>query len=386
MRGGPGGGRGCGGREGSGMRGGPGRGPASPPTPYRSVQQRSVRSHAVYAVTAARIDRDDPLAGLEVGERPEPDRPRRVDHRRRAGPPSLNHHDLWSLRGVGLARGPAADDPRLRRRRRRRGRQRGRRPRRRRRPADWRGDETLDPKRSLLSERHPGTFAERVAVPRRNLVPKPAELTFEEAACLPTAWLTAYRMLFTRARRARPARPCSSRARAAAWRPRRSRWRTPPGIRVCVTSRVARPSAPARCELGADAAFEPGARLPERVDAVMETVGEATWSHSLQVAAARRHARRQRRDQRRRTRRPTSTASSSCSCRSSARRWAPATSSTPGPAARPHRRARPLIDDVRPLADARRAFERMVAGDSSASSSSRSDGAGYAADVVGAQS
>ena len=40
-------------------------------------------------------------------------------------------------------------------------------------------------------------MAERVAVPRRNVVPKPASLTFEEAACLPTAWLTAYRMLFT---------------------------------------------------------------------------------------------------------------------------------------------------------------------------------------------
>src|SRR5436190_13150059 len=63
---------------------------------------------------------------------------------------------------------------------------------------DWRGDETMDPKRSLLSERHQGTFAERVAVPRRNLVPKPPELSFEQAACLPTAWLTAYRMLFER--------------------------------------------------------------------------------------------------------------------------------------------------------------------------------------------
>src|SRR4051794_41934619 len=61
----------------------------------------------------------------------------------------------------------------------------------------WKGDETLDPKRTLLSERHPGTFAEQVAVPRRNLIPKPADLSFEEAACLPTAWLTAYRMLFT---------------------------------------------------------------------------------------------------------------------------------------------------------------------------------------------
>ena len=84
----------------------------------------------------------------------------------------------------------------------------------------WHGDETLDPRRSLLSERYPGTFAERVAVPRWNLVPKPAELSFEEAACLPTAWLTAYRMLFTPRRASRPGRRSSSRAPAAAWPPR----------------------------------------------------------------------------------------------------------------------------------------------------------------------
>jgi D-arabinose 1-dehydrogenase-like Zn-dependent alcohol dehydrogenase len=35
--------------------------------------------------------------------------------------------------------------------------------------------------------------------------------------------------------------------------------------------------------LGADQAFESGARLPERVDAVMETVGQATWSHSMRA-------------------------------------------------------------------------------------------------------
>jgi len=62
---------------------------------------------------------------------------------------------------------------------------------------DWSGDEKLDPKRSLLSERYQGTLAERVAVPRRNLLPRPGSLSFEEAACLPTAWLTAFRMLFT---------------------------------------------------------------------------------------------------------------------------------------------------------------------------------------------
>jgi NADPH:quinone reductase-like Zn-dependent oxidoreductase len=231
----------------------------------------------VLAAYAARIDPDDPLSGLEVGERPEPDPPDGwtvVDVRAA----SLNHHDLWSLRGVGLseeqlpmilgcdAAGLDEDGN----------------------PVvvhaviaspDWRGDETFDPKRSLLSERHPGTLAERVAVPRRNVVPKPPELTFEQAACLPTAWLTAYRMLFTRV----DLPPGSTvlvqgagggvatalivLARAA-------------GLRVWATSRSEEKRARA-VEIGADAAFETGARLPERVDAVMETVGAATWSHSL---------------------------------------------------------------------------------------------------------
>ncbi len=34
-------------------------------------------------------------------------------------------------------------------------------------------------------------------------------------------------------------------------------------------------------KLGADQAFESGARLPERVDVVMESVGQATWAHSV---------------------------------------------------------------------------------------------------------
>jgi NADPH:quinone reductase-like Zn-dependent oxidoreductase len=143
------------------------------------------------------------------------------------------------------------------------------------------GDETLDPSRSLLSERYDGTFAERVAVPRRNLVPKPAALSFEEAACLPTAYLTAFRMLFDRA----PIGPGSTvlvqgagggvatalilLGRAA-------------GYRMWATSRSEAKRARA-LQLGADQVFETSARLPERVDAVMETVGEATWAHSLRA-------------------------------------------------------------------------------------------------------
>src|SRR6266511_6059335 len=147
------------------------------------------------AVYATAPNPDDPLASLEIGERPDPEAPegwttvavRAV---------SLNHHDLWTLRGVGISadRFPmilgcdaagvdtstgdevvvhsviASDG--------------------------WEGDETLDPKRTLLSEKHQGALADLLIVPKRNVVPKPAELSFAEAACLPTAWLTAYRMLF----------------------------------------------------------------------------------------------------------------------------------------------------------------------------------------------
>src|SRR5664280_878883 len=47
----------------------------------------------------------------------------------------------------------------------------------------WTGDETLDPARTLLSERYDGTLAEQVAVPSGNLVAKPAGLSFEQGAC-----------------------------------------------------------------------------------------------------------------------------------------------------------------------------------------------------------
>ncbi|NUR27449.1 MAG: zinc-binding dehydrogenase, partial [Catenulispora sp.] len=136
-----------------------------------------------------------------------------------------------------------------------------------------------DGKPSILTEAYDGTFAERVLVPTANLVPKPAALSWEQAACLPTAWLTAYRMLF-RNSGLRPgdtvliqgagggvATALIVLARAA-------------GFRVWATSRSEEKRARA-LELGAHAVFESGARLPERVDAVMETVGQATWSHSV---------------------------------------------------------------------------------------------------------
>jgi NADPH:quinone reductase-like Zn-dependent oxidoreductase len=229
---------------------------------------------AAYAET---INKDDPLAGLVIGERPEPTPPTgwTVVKVKAA---SLNHHDLWSLRGIGLpaerlpmilgcdAAGVDADgnevlvhavigDP------------------------DWGGDETLDPKRSLLSERHQGSLAEYVTVPKRNVIPKPPELSFEEAACLPTAWLTAYRMLFTRGAVV-PGQTVLVQGASGGVSTALIVLARAAGARVWVTGRSEEKRA-AAITLGADASFEAGARLPDRVDAVMETVGAATWSHSV---------------------------------------------------------------------------------------------------------
>lgn len=232
----------------------------------------------MFAVTATSFDAADPLSGLTLGEVPDTVVPEGwVRVRVRAA--SLNHHDLWSLRGVGLkaeqlpmilggdAAGVLDDgtpvlvhevigDP-----------------------AAGGGDETLDPKRTLLSELHPGTLAEYVAVPGRNVVAKPDELSFEEAACLPTAWLTAYRMLVTKSG-LRLGDTVLVQGAGGGVSTAAIQLADALGFRVWVTSRDEAKRARA-LELGATEAFEPGARLPERVDAVIETVGEATWSHSL---------------------------------------------------------------------------------------------------------
>ena len=80
----------------------------------------------------------------------------------------------------------------------------------------WTGDETLDPKRSLLSERYQGTFADRSSCPGATWCPsRPRSASRRRPAC-PTAWLTAYRMLYTPGRsQARRQRPGAGRRR---WR------------------------------------------------------------------------------------------------------------------------------------------------------------------------
>src|SRR5664279_4067726 len=173
---------------------------------------------------------DDPLSALQVGDRPSPVVPdgwARV----RVKAASLNHHDLWSLRGIGL-------------------------------PAD-RLPMILGCDAAGIDE-----DGNEVVVPRRNLVPKPASLSWVEAACLPTAWLTAYRMLFTQSG-LKPGDTVLVQGAGGGVSTALIRLGSAAGFRVWVTSRDDAKRARA-VELGAAQAFDSGARLPERVDAVME--------------------------------------------------------------------------------------------------------------------
>jgi zinc-binding alcohol dehydrogenase/oxidoreductase len=64
---------------------------------------------------------------------------------------------------------------------------------------DWGPDPAAPgPGWHILGDRVSGTYAELVKVPAANVLAKPAGLSFEHAAALPTAGLTAYRALFTR--------------------------------------------------------------------------------------------------------------------------------------------------------------------------------------------
>lgn len=230
------------------------------------------------AIYAARASMEDPISALEVGELTAPAIPEgwvRV----RIKSASLNHHDLWSLKGVGLpsdrlpmilgcdGAGVTDDgrevllhsvinDP------------------------SWTGAETLDPKRSLLSEKFPGTLAEYVFVPAQNLLPKPAFLSWDEAGSLSTAWLTAFSML--KKAGLAPGEKVLIQGAGGGLSTALILLAKAQGLVVWVTSRSADKRARAT-SLGADGVFESGERLPDRVDAVMESVGAATWQHSVRA-------------------------------------------------------------------------------------------------------
>lgn len=235
------------------------------------------------AARAVRQNYDDPLSCLDIVQVPVPE-PKTGWVRVKVKAASLNQHDVWTLRGVGhdpknipITLGcdvaGVTDDgrevighPIIAN------------------PDAGAGDETLDPARRLFSESHDGGFAEYMVMPERSLIDKPKHLSFAQAACLPVAWGTAFRMLFGRGQLKAGDRilvqgagggVASALIALAAVA----------GLRVYVTTRFGSADAEQKIayakELGAHEVLDSGARLPERVDAVLETVGSATWAHSL---------------------------------------------------------------------------------------------------------
>ena len=237
------------------------------------------------AVYASAVNHDDPLSVLAVGDQPEPQgRPFWSTVSVRAV--TVNHHDVWSLQGVGLS---AEQTPMIL-------------------GTDAVGilDEDIPGKhglkagrevvlytfvgtddagvapgerRTILSEKYPGTMAEKTAVPSANVFAKPSNLTEIEAAALGTSWLTAYSLLFDAAG-VKPGDSVLIQGAGGGVSTAAIQLAQAAGLEVFVTSREADKRAKA-LKLGAHAAFEIGARLPGKVDAVIESVGAATWSHSM---------------------------------------------------------------------------------------------------------
>ena len=222
----------------------------------------------------------------------------------------------------------------------------------------------------VVGEAMDGTHAELVAIPARNVYPIPDALSFEEAAAFPLVFETAYRMLVTKAGLG-PGETVfvwgigGGVASAALVLAKTL------GARVIVTSSSEQKLARAR-ELGADETIDHASedvrtRVKELTggrgaDVVVETVGEATWKTSLEVAAQ--HGR-------------------IVVCGATTGPNAPAglhriwwkelavIGSTMGSAEDfeaclelvTSGRARPVIDEVYPLSEARAAHERLEAGE-----------------------
>jgi NADPH:quinone reductase-like Zn-dependent oxidoreductase len=233
----------------------------------------------MFAVYASGPSPDDPLASLVVGERPEPDVPDgwvrvKVSHA------SLNRHDLFTLRGITAQNEPipfpmilgndgsgTLDDgtpiviyPVMG-------------------SDDWRDDETLDPRWHIFSERVPGTFADYVAVPARDALPLPDGLSALDASVLGTAWLAAYRALFTKSA-LKPGETLLVQGASGGMSTALIQLGHAAGFEVWVTSRTAKGRKLAE-RLGANRTFDTNRTLPRKVQAVIDSIGPASWQHSI---------------------------------------------------------------------------------------------------------
>jgi zinc-binding alcohol dehydrogenase/oxidoreductase len=158
-------------------------------------------------------------------------------------------------------------------------------------PACQAGQEVHCPEMAILGEHMDGTFQEHLVVPASNCHARPAHLSWEETAALPLAWLTAWRLLFTRGQLKTGdwvvlvgigggvATACLLLAKAH-------------GLHVIATSRDQAKRQRA-LDLGADAAFPSEAfskSVQQATDgagarAVVDTVGPATFDESIRSLA-----------------------------------------------------------------------------------------------------
>jgi NADPH:quinone reductase-like Zn-dependent oxidoreductase len=152
-----------------------------------------------------------------------------------------------------------------------------------------RGNDNFCRQYTLLGYMVDGGCAEFVASPAVNVIPIPANLTFEEAAAVPLVFLTAWHMLITRAQ-LKPAETVLVLAAGSGVGSAAIQIAKATGARVIATAGSEFKLQKAK-ELGADEVVlhtmkhfsREVKRLTERrgVDVVVEHVGEATWKESL---------------------------------------------------------------------------------------------------------
>jgi NADPH:quinone reductase-like Zn-dependent oxidoreductase len=231
-------------------------------------------------VRTAYVDKpndSDPASAVVVGDLPEPAAGAGTTVEVVAA--ALNMHDVWLLRGIGVrslplvlgsdAAGTTPDGrevviyPVV--------------------PAPTPGLAIVEHS-ILLNDVGRGVLAERVVVAEDSLVEKPDHLSFEAASTLPTAWLTAYRMLFTKAQ-LRPGQLVLVQGAGGGVATAAVMLAKAAGADVVVTSRSVDKRERALA-IGADVAIATGERVPDLVDVVVESVGPATWSHSTKSVRA----------------------------------------------------------------------------------------------------
>ena len=237
----------------------------------------------MFSVYANHADVDDPLSALRIGEQPEPQVLEgwtrvKVSHA------SLNRHDLFTLRGIsahpegirfpiimGNDGAGTLDDGT---------------------PVviypvmgsdDWRDDETLDPRWHIFSELVPGTFADYVAVPKRNAIVLPEGLSALNASVLGTAWLTAYRALFTKSKLV-PGETLLVQGASGGMATALIQLGRAAGFEIWTTSRNAAGRELAE-RLGAHRTFDANETLPRKVQVVVDSIGSVSWEHSLASVA-----------------------------------------------------------------------------------------------------